>query len=51
MEDTDLEISNSVGLEEEVTDSDIQFVVGERFHSYEQLKAKISTYEKSNSVQ
>ena len=29
MEDADLEISNYVGLEEEVTDSDIQFIVGE----------------------
>ena len=51
MEDADLEISNYVGLEEEVTDSDIQFVVGERFHSYEELKAKISTCEKSSNVQ
>ena len=29
----------------------IEFVVGERFYSYEQIKTKICAYEKSNNIQ
>ena len=35
----------------EIESLKVQFVLGEKFDSYEQLKAKISVYEKCNSVQ
>ena len=50
MEESDSEREGVLGTVEEECDS-VNFVLGEKFSSYEQLKEKITAYQQGNNVQ